>query len=67
MIAAVEEIQVQKTTCVELRRATLEDRDALVAMYRSFEPKAAASGLPPHEPERWLDGLAAFCLSGCFS
>ncbi len=67
MIAGVEEIQVQKTTCVELRRATLENRDALVAMYRSFEPKAAASGLPPHEPERWLDGLAAFCLSGCFS
>ena len=55
------EVQVEKITCVELRRATPEDRDALIEMYRSFEPKGAALGLPPwKDTEKWLDGLARY-------
>ena len=46
---------------LELRRATADDRDLLAGMYRSFEPKAAAQGLPPrHDPERWLAGLSVY-------
>ena len=45
---------------LDLRRATPVDRDALIAMYLSFEPKGASFGLPPRkEPEHWLDGLRA--------
>ena len=45
----------------ELRRATRADRVTLAAMYRSFEPKAAAFGLPPRDhPERWLDSLSGY-------
>jgi L-amino acid N-acyltransferase YncA len=37
------------------------DREALIAMYQSFEPKGAALGLPPrHNIERWLDRLSAY-------
>ncbi len=36
-------------TCVELRRATPADRGALIEMYRGFEPKGAALGLPPRK------------------
>jgi phosphinothricin acetyltransferase len=44
-----------------LRRASSADREALIAMYESFEPKRACLGLPPAKsPERWLDGLAEF-------
>ena len=46
---------------LELRRASLDDRELLAAMYRSFEPKGAAQGLPPHhDPERWLAGLSVY-------
>ncbi len=44
-----------------LRRATSADREALLAMYLDFEPKAACLGLPPRkEPQRWLDNLAEY-------
>jgi GNAT superfamily N-acetyltransferase len=44
-----------------LRRASPEDRDAIIAMYLDFEPKGACLGLPPlKEPQRWLDNLAAY-------
>jgi RimJ/RimL family protein N-acetyltransferase len=39
-----------------------EDRAALDRFYLDFEPKRAAQGLPPAEPQRiakWLDGLLA--------
>lgn len=40
-----------------VRRYTPADRAALEAMYRSFEPKRGAQGLPPKEAgiARWLD------------
>ncbi|HEV8525335.1 MAG TPA: GNAT family N-acetyltransferase [Terriglobales bacterium] len=48
---------------IELRRGGPADREKLTAMYRSFEPKAAAFGLPPRgNLDRWLD-----LLSGCRS
>jgi GNAT superfamily N-acetyltransferase len=44
-----------------LERATQTDRDAMVEMYQSFDPKGAAMGLPPwKDPGRWLDSLAPF-------
>jgi RimJ/RimL family protein N-acetyltransferase len=44
-----------------VRRALPEDRAALTAMYMDFEPKAAASGLPPRSnPEFWLDQLVGY-------
>jgi RimJ/RimL family protein N-acetyltransferase len=46
---------------LELRRASPDDRELLAGMYRTFEPKAAAQGLPPrHDPERWLAGLSVY-------
>jgi len=49
------------TGTLELRRATVEDGELLAEMYRSFEPKGAAQGLPPrHHPERWLSGLSTY-------
>lgn len=44
-----------------LRRAKPEDREAVVAMYDTFEPKGACMGLPPRkDPGRWLDDLSHF-------
>ena len=41
-----------------LRRATAADRDALLEMYVTFEPKGASLGLPPLlNVEEWLDWL----------
>ena len=53
MIAALqEEMNLEKAGACEVRRATPADRDALVEMYLSFEPKGAALGLPPYrQPE----------------
>lgn len=49
------------TSGLELRRRTASDREALVAMYESFEPKGACMGLPPRtDPGRWLDELSAY-------
>lgn len=44
-----------------VRRLTAEDRLALEAMYRDFEPKRGAQGLPPVEKNlgRWLDRVLA--------
>jgi diamine N-acetyltransferase len=44
-----------------VRRLVPDDRLALEAMYRSFEPKRGAQGLPPQEGgiARWLDGVLA--------
>ena len=50
---------VQEETAVELRRVTPADREALVEMYLSFEPKGAAMSLPPRKDvDQWLDSLA---------
>lgn len=44
-----------------MEQLTPEDKPALVEMYRNFDPKGAALGLPPRkEPERWLESLGAF-------
>lgn len=44
-----------------VRRAQAADRAAIVAMYNTFEPKAACLGLPPREdPTPWLDRLAPY-------
>ncbi len=71
MIGSVsEDTRVQAATSIEVRRATPADREALVAMYLSFEPKGASLGLPPRkEPQGWLDGLATrpnfvICVDG---
>ena len=51
----------KKGQAFRVERATPADRPALVEMYRSFDPKAAALGLPPRkEPERWLESLNMF-------
>jgi RimJ/RimL family protein N-acetyltransferase len=44
-----------------VRRLTRDDRLALEAMYRAFEPKRGAQGLPPVEKNlaRWLDRVLA--------
>jgi len=61
----IEAVQTESPAAVaatlELRRATPDDRELLAGMYHSFEPKAAAQGLPPrHDPERWLAGLSVY-------
>lgn len=43
-----------------IRPTEPEDRAALAAMYRDFEPKRCAQGLPPageEQRERWLDSI----------
>ncbi len=57
MIATLE---VEQAVSAEVHRATPADRDALIAMYLSFEPKDAAMGPPPGGIESWLDRLAAY-------
>lgn len=47
----------------EVLLARPEDRAALLAMYRAFEPKGEALGLPPireDETTRWLEHLASY-------
>jgi RimJ/RimL family protein N-acetyltransferase len=61
MSALVETIRCESGADFELRRISSADREALIAMYQSFEPKRGCLGLPPAKaPERWLDGLAEF-------
>jgi GNAT superfamily N-acetyltransferase len=56
MNAATQTRQAFKVEC-----ATPADREALVEMYLSFEPKGAALGLPPRkDPGRWLDSLSTY-------
>jgi len=46
---------------LRLERATPADRDAMVEMYQTFDPKGAAMGLPPwKDPGRWLETLTPF-------
>jgi GNAT superfamily N-acetyltransferase len=45
---------------LEIRRAGPPDREALLSMYRTFEPLGAAQGLPPITEEgrrAWIDRL----------
>ena len=44
-----------------VQHLTAADRPALEAMYRAFEPKRGAQGLPPVEKnlDRWLDRILA--------
>ncbi|HWQ03384.1 MAG TPA: GNAT family N-acetyltransferase [Candidatus Nitrosotenuis sp.] len=49
------------TDQLQLRLATHDDRDAILAMYEVFEPKGASLGLPPRkDPGRWLDTLREY-------
>jgi GNAT superfamily N-acetyltransferase len=44
----------------QVQRAAPEDRQGLLEMYESFDPKGAALGLPPRkDPGRWLDSLSS--------
>ncbi len=57
----IAEAQIETAASFELRRLSPPDRDALVAMYESFEPKGASLGLPPRkELQKWLDRLAGY-------
>ncbi len=50
-------------TAVEtvVRRAIIEDRDALLDMYQTFQPRPASLGLPPNaNVGEWLDRLAGY-------
>ena len=53
-------VQTQKGHELELRALVREDFGALVQMYKAFEPKRVAQGLPPPDVPRiahWLDRL----------
>lgn len=59
--AILDTIRMPTGTDLELRRAAGADREALLAMYESFEPKRACLGLPPAKNvDVWIDGLAEF-------
>ncbi len=61
IVSLQEKATAEQAACFTLRRATPEDREALLAMYQSFEPKAAAMGLPPRKDlEKWIDSLAGY-------
>ena len=48
-------------TGFELLRATPAHREALLEMYREFEPKGGSLGLPPRlDPGRWLESLSKY-------
>ena len=54
------EIPTRTGTTVLVREGTLDDFPAMVAMYKGFEPKRVAQGLPPPDVPRiavWLDQL----------
>ena len=54
------EIQTRMGRTLEVRSYSLEDFGALVEMYKHFEPKRVAQGLPPPDVPRiahWLDGI----------
>jgi RimJ/RimL family protein N-acetyltransferase len=54
------EIRTRRGRTFEVRAYSLEDFEALVEMYASFEPKRVAQGLPPPDLPRithWLDQL----------
>jgi len=54
------ELRTQKGRTLQVREYRLEDLGALVEMYKGFEPKLVAQGLPPPDVPRiahWLDKL----------
>jgi len=54
------EVRTRKGRRLEVREYSLDDFGALVEMYKHFEPKRVAQGLPPPDVPRtahWLDGL----------
>ena len=54
------EVRTRKGRILEVRAYGVEDLGALVEMYKSFEPKRVAQGLPPPDVPRiahWLEGL----------
>jgi RimJ/RimL family protein N-acetyltransferase len=54
-------VQTRKSRCLQVRPFTRQDFGALVQMYKAFEPKRVAQGLPPPDVPRiahWLDELA---------
>ena len=54
------EIRTRKGRALLVREYSVEDFEALVEMYKSFEPKRVAQGLPPPDVPRiahWLDHL----------
>ncbi len=61
MVKATEHTLPAAQVVFELRAATPADRPALLEMYESFAPKAAAMGLPPrHGIEQWLESVQSF-------
>jgi len=53
------------TETIELRTAGSPDREAMLSMYRNFEPLGAAQGLPPVSEEgrcAWVDRLLGEAL-----
>jgi hypothetical protein len=54
------EIQTRTGRTLQVREYTLDDFHPLVKMYKGFEPKRIAQGLPPPDVPRiaeWLDRL----------
>ena len=52
---------VLEMTIIEVRRASAEDRAALLQMYKTFEPRGGTFGLPPRNaPEQWLERVAQY-------
>ncbi len=54
-------VETRKGRELEVRPFSVEDFEALVRMYKSFEPKRVAQGIPPPDVPRiahWLDRLA---------
>jgi GNAT superfamily N-acetyltransferase len=53
------------TETIEIRTAGSPDREAMLSMYRNFEPLGAAQGLPPVSEEgrrTWIDRLLGEAL-----
>ena len=53
-------VETRKGRELEVRPFSVEDFEALVRMYKSFEPKRVAQGIPPPDVPRiahWLDRL----------
>lgn len=51
--------ETKTAVATTVRLAAAEDREALLAMYETFEPRPASLGLPPRvRVDEWLDRLA---------
>jgi GNAT superfamily N-acetyltransferase len=54
------QVRTRKGRTLQVREYTFEDYGTLAEMYRGFEPKRVAQGLPPPDVPRiarWLNGL----------